>query len=78
MNFNVSFNFEGGQTFEMLVPQADLKRFLTSVNKNEVFWDQKGGTWLAFNKVLYFKVSENKDAPVEDPTNPNQPTNPVE
>ncbi len=61
MNLTISFNFEGGQNFEVIMSNAELKRFLTTIHKNEVYWDEKGGFWLAFNKLLYFSVKEIKN-----------------
>ena len=61
MNMKISFNFEGGQNFEVIMSNSELKRFLTTIHKNEVYWDEKGGFWLAFNKLLYFSVKEIKN-----------------
>ena len=61
MNLTISFNFEGGQNFEVIMNNAELKKFLTTIHKNEVYWDEKGGFWLAFNKLLYFSIKEIKN-----------------
>lgn len=61
MNLTISFNFENGQNFDVIMSNAELKRFLTTIHKNEVYWDEKGGFWLAFNKLLYFSVKEIKN-----------------
>lgn len=61
MNFTINFNFEGGQDFDVIMTSKELKRFLTTINKNEVYWDEKGGFWLAFNKLLFFSIKENKN-----------------
>jgi hypothetical protein len=61
MNLQINFNFEGGQNFDVVMSNAELKRFLTTINKSEVYWDDKGGFWLAFNKLLYFTIKEIKN-----------------
>jgi len=56
MYFTVSFTYEGGQNIDVVMSNSELKRFLQSISKSEVYWDDKGGFWLAFNKLLYFKA----------------------
>ena len=47
MNLTINFNFEGGQTFAVVMTNEELKRFLTTISKSEVYWDAKGGFWIA-------------------------------
>lgn len=61
MSYTISFNFESGQTFDVIVSQQELQRFLTTTSKCEVYWDKVGGLWIALNKVLFFTVKENKN-----------------
>lgn len=56
MNFNINFTFLDEKNFEVELSEKNLKRFLTSISKNEVFWDDKGGFWLSFNNLRYFKI----------------------
>lgn len=62
MNFLITFTFLDDKTFEVLMHQKDIKRFLTTISKNEVFWDEGGGFWLAFSQIRYFTVKEQKHA----------------
>jgi hypothetical protein len=77
MTFNINFNFENGQQFDVLMTNEELKRFLTTISKSEVYWDENGGFWIAFNKLLYFTVKEIKNE-VESTTSPNKPNNGVD
>jgi hypothetical protein len=77
MNFTINFNFEGGQTFDVIMTNDELKRFLTTISKSEVYWDSKGGFWIAFNKILYFTVREIKNE-VEPSQSADKPDNRVD
>jgi hypothetical protein len=77
MTFNINFNFENGQIFDVLMTNEELKRFLTTISKSEVYWDANGGFWIAFNKLLYFTVKEIKNE-VESKTSANKPDNRVD
>jgi len=65
MNFNVKFNFENGQVFDAEISSDQLTRFLKTISKSEVYWDEIGGFWIAFTKILYFTVREIKTHEVE-------------
>lgn len=62
MNYLITFTFLDEKTVEVVMTFKHLKRFLATISKNEVFWDEGGGFWLAFSQLRYFTVKENKNA----------------
>lgn len=60
-NHLIQFNFEAGQKFDVVMSEKELKQFLLTISKSEVYWDAQGGFWIAFSKLLFFTVKEIKN-----------------
>jgi len=58
MKFVVSFHYMDGKDFEIEVLPEDMEKFIESVGKQEVYFNEsKGvGIWIPIEKVRYFHV----------------------
>tara|TARA_R110002126_G_scaffold185420_2_gene333949 strand:- start:818 stop:1123 length:306 start_codon:yes stop_codon:yes gene_type:complete len=58
MKFVVVFTYMDGEEFEVQVPPNDMTKFIESLGKAEVFFNNESGLgiWIPIDKIRHFKV----------------------
>jgi len=56
MNAKITFTFDSDKTFEVIISKDALKPFLKAISQKDVYFDELGGFWLAFDKLMHFKI----------------------
>lgn len=54
--YTVIFTFLDGKTFDVVVNEANIKRFIESVSKNETYWEEGNAIWLSSSQLRYFTI----------------------
>ena len=60
MKFNIIFYYMDGETFQIEIHPDDIKLFIDTVGRSEVYYNEyRGvGVWVSIEKVRYFQVEK--------------------